>query len=94
MLVFSPRPEISGSKRLHAGQGPRLTRCFLHLQGYWPDGIYTAPTDDALLYDLQVAKRLGFNMLRKHTKIEPDRWYYHADRLGVLVWQVRSGFVK
>ena len=58
------------------------------MQGYWPDGVYTAPTDDALIYDLEAAKALGFNMLRKHTKIEPDRWYYHADRLGVLVWQV------
>ena len=56
-------------------------------QGYWPDGIYTAPTDEALKYDIQMAKKLGFNLLRKHAKVEPDRWYYWTDRLGMLVWQ-------
>ncbi|WP_373289880.1 glycoside hydrolase family 2 protein [Saccharopolyspora thermophila] len=56
-------------------------------QGYWPDGIYTAPTDEALRFDLEVTKRLGFNMVRKHVKVEPARWYYWADRLGLLVWQ-------
>jgi hypothetical protein len=56
-------------------------------QGYWPDGIYTAPTDEALAYDLEQHKRLGFNTVRKHVKVEPDRWYYHADRLGLMVWQ-------
>lgn len=56
-------------------------------QGYWPDGLYTAPTDEALLYDIQTAKALGFTMLRKHIKVEPMRWYYHCDRLGMLVWQ-------
>jgi hypothetical protein len=56
-------------------------------QGYWPDGIYTAPTDDALKYDIQVAKNLGYNLLRKHAKVEPDRWYYWTDKLGMLVWQ-------
>lgn len=56
-------------------------------QGYWPDGLYSAPCDEALIYDIQTAKDLGFNMLRKHIKIEPDRWYYHCDRLGMLVWQ-------
>lgn len=56
-------------------------------QGYWPDGLYTAPCDDALIYDIKTAKSLGFNMLRKHIKIEPQRWYYHCDRLGMLVWQ-------
>ncbi|EID52727.1 glycoside hydrolase family 2 [Saccharomonospora xinjiangensis] len=56
-------------------------------QGYWPDGIYTAPTDEALRWDLEAHKRLGFNTVRKHIKTEPDRWYYHADRLGLLVWQ-------
>ena len=56
-------------------------------QGYWSDGIYTAPSDEALIYDIQTMKDLGFNMLRKHIKIEPDRWYYHCDRLGMLVWQ-------
>jgi beta-galactosidase/beta-glucuronidase len=56
-------------------------------QGYWPDGLYTAPTDEALLYDIQFTKDLGFNMIRKHLKIEPARWYYHCDRLGMLTWQ-------
>ena len=56
-------------------------------QGYWPDGLYTAPTDEALSFDIETAKRLGFNMLRKHMKVEPARWYYHCDRLGMLVWQ-------
>ena len=56
-------------------------------QGWWPDGLYTAPTDEALLYDIQKTKDLGFNMIRKHVKVEPDRWYYHCDRLGMLVWQ-------
>ncbi|MDR8390202.1 hypothetical protein NC796_03550 [Aliifodinibius sp. S!AR15-10] len=56
-------------------------------QGYWPDGIYTATTDEALKYDLEVTKQLGFNMVRKHLKVEPQRWYYWADKLGLLVWQ-------
>jgi hypothetical protein len=56
-------------------------------QGFWPDGIYTAPTDDALKYDLQQEKALGFNMIRKHIKVERQRWYYWADTLGFLVWQ-------
>ena len=56
-------------------------------QGFWPDGIYTAPTDEALRFDLAEAKRLGFNAVRKHVKVEPDRWYHAADTLGLLVWQ-------
>ncbi|AIE85301.1 glycoside hydrolase family 2 protein [Fimbriimonas ginsengisoli] len=56
-------------------------------QGFWPDGLYTAPTDDALKYDLDVTKRLGFNMIRKHVKVEPERWYTWCDRMGILVWQ-------
>lgn len=56
-------------------------------QGFWPDGLYTAPTDEALAYDLRVHKQLGYNSVRKHIKVEPDRWYYWADRLGLLVWQ-------
>lgn len=56
-------------------------------QGYWSDGVFTAPTDEALLYDIQLAKRSGFNVIRKHIKIEPQRWYYHCDRMGLLVWQ-------
>jgi len=56
-------------------------------QGYWPDGLYTAPSETAMVYDLQATKNLGFNMVRKHVKVEPARWYYHCDRLGLLVWQ-------
>ncbi|MCO5297924.1 MAG: hypothetical protein M9921_13830 [Fimbriimonadaceae bacterium] len=56
-------------------------------QGFWPDGLYTAPTDEALRYDLEVTKRLGFNTIRKHVKVEPARWYRHCDELGLLVWQ-------
>jgi len=56
-------------------------------QGFWPDGLYTAPSPEALRYDLEVAKRLGFNLVRKHVKVEPALWYYWADRLGLLVWQ-------
>lgn len=56
-------------------------------QGYWPDGGLTAPSDEALVFDIELAKRMGFTMLRKHIKIEPLRWYYHCDRLGMLVWQ-------
>jgi beta-galactosidase/beta-glucuronidase len=56
-------------------------------QGFWPDGLYTAPTDEALRYDIEMTKKLGFNMARKHVKIEPERWYYWCDKLGLLVWQ-------
>ncbi|MEV8504209.1 AbfB domain-containing protein [Actinoplanes sp. NPDC051475] len=56
-------------------------------QGFWPDGIYTAPTDAALRFDLEQQKALGFNMVRKHIKVESDRWFYWADRLGLMVWQ-------
>jgi len=56
-------------------------------QGFWPDGLYTAPTDEALKYDLEMTKKLGFNMVRKHVKVEPARWYHHCDKLGLLVWQ-------
>ena len=56
-------------------------------QGYWPDGIYTAPTDEAMKFDIQMTKDLGFNTIRKHWKIEPARWYYHCDKTGLLVWQ-------
>ena len=56
-------------------------------QGWWPDGLYTAPTDEALAFDVQKTKDLGFNMIRKHVKVEPARWYYHCDRIGIIVWQ-------
>ncbi|MBA3868742.1 MAG: beta-galactosidase [Anaerolineae bacterium] len=56
-------------------------------QGFWPDGLYTAPTDEALRSDIETTKSLGFNLIRKHVKVEPARWYYWADKLGMLVWQ-------
>ncbi len=64
-------------------------------QGWWPDGLYTAPSDEALVYDIKKTMDLGFNMIRKHVKVEPARWYSHCDRLGVLVWQdMPSGDLK
>lgn len=56
-------------------------------QGWWPDGLYTAPTDEALVFDILKTREMGFNMIRKHIKVEPARWYYHCDKLGMLVWQ-------
>jgi beta-galactosidase/beta-glucuronidase len=56
-------------------------------QGWWPDGLYTAPTDEALKFDVEKTKAMGFNMIRKHVKVEPARWYHHCDKLGMLVWQ-------
>ncbi len=56
-------------------------------QGFWPDGLYTAPTDEALAFDIKAIKAMGFNTIRKHIKVEPARWYYHADKIGMLVWQ-------
>ena len=56
-------------------------------QGWWPDGLYTAPSDEALAFDIKKTKDFGFNLIRKHVKVEPARWYYHCDKLGILVWQ-------
>jgi hypothetical protein len=78
--------DADGYERL-ALNGRPLFQFGLLDQGWWPDGLYTAPTDAALASDIEVTKRLGFNTIRKHVKVEPARWYYHADRLGVLVWQ-------
>ncbi|MCF0196342.1 MAG: beta-glycosidase, partial [Bacteroidaceae bacterium] len=72
------RPLLNGQFVFHLG---------LLDQGYWPDGIFTAPTDEALAYDIRLAKRAGFNVIRKHIKVEPQRWYYHCDKLGIMVWQ-------
>ncbi|PWC07343.1 glycoside hydrolase family 2 protein [Mycetocola zhujimingii] len=73
-----PRLLLNGKPYFHAG---------VLDQGYWPDGLYTAPSDDALIADIRTMKDLGFTMLRKHIKIEPLRWYAHCDRIGILVWQ-------
>ena len=61
-------------------------------QGWWPDGLYTAPTDEALKYDVQKTKDFGYNMIRKHIKVEPDRWFYYCDQIGILVWQDMPSF--
>ena len=61
-------------------------------QGWWPDGLYTAPTDEALRYDVQKTKDFGFNMIRKHIKVEPSRWFYHCDQIGMMVWQDMPSF--
>jgi len=86
-----------GMRKISLGKVNGITRLFLNNrplfqyglldQGWWPDGLYTAPTDEALRYDLEVTKKLGFNMLRKHVKVERQRFYYWCDKLGLLVWQ-------
>ena len=86
MRKFSVDEDEKGVKRLFLNNEPCFHNGLLD-QGYWPDGLYTAPTDEALIYDIKMAKAMGFNMLRKHIKVEPLRWYYHCDRLGMLVWQ-------
>lgn len=77
---------VDGLPRLSLNNKPYFQNGLLD-QGYWCDGGLTAPTDEAMIYDIAKMKELGFNMLRKHIKIEPSRWYYHCDRLGMLVWQ-------
>ena len=86
MRKCSIETDQDGVRRLFLNGKPYFHNGLLD-QGYWPDGLYTAPSDDALVYDIQLAKDMGFNMLRKHIKIEPLRWYYHCDRLGIIVWQ-------
>ncbi len=86
MRKFSVARDRDGISRLFLNNKPFFHNGLLD-QGYWSDGMYTAPSDEALIFDIQTAKDMGFNMLRKHIKIEPMRWYYHCDRLGMLVWQ-------
>lgn len=86
MRKMEVRADRGGVKRLFLNGEPYFQSGLLD-QGYWPDGLYTAPSDEALTYDIQTAKAMGFNLLRKHIKVEPMRWYYHCDRLGMLVWQ-------
>lgn len=78
--------EHEGYARLFLNNKPYFQKGLLD-QGYWSDGQLTPPTDEAMIYDIEKMKDLGFNMLRKHIKVEPARWYYHCDRLGMLVWQ-------
>ena len=79
-------PDAEGIPRVHLNGAPFFVRGVLD-QGYWPDGLMTAPSDEALIYDIETMRAAGFNTLRKHIKIESERWYYHCDRLGMLVWQ-------
>lgn len=83
---FTISPDRKGIPRIRLN-GQALFQNGVLDQGYWPDGLYTAPADDALIFDIAEMKKMGFNMLRKHIKIEPQRWYYHCDRLGMIVWQ-------
>ncbi|MEV7789390.1 LamG-like jellyroll fold domain-containing protein [Streptomyces sp. NPDC088106] len=78
--------EVGGFRKLVLNGKPVFSLATLD-QGFWPDGLYTAPSDKALAFDLEAHKKLGFNAVRKHIKVEPPRWFYHADRLGLLVWQ-------
>jgi beta-galactosidase/beta-glucuronidase len=93
-----------GMRKISLGDGPHGK--IMHLndkplfhygtldQGWWPDGLHTPPSDEAMKYDIQVTKDMGFNMIRKHIKVEPDRWYYWCDRIGIMVWQdMPSGMV-
>lgn len=86
MRKFGVGKDAAGNMRLMLNNKPYFNNGLLD-QGYWCDGLYTPPADDAMIFDIQTAKDLGFNMLRKHIKVEPLRWYYHCDRLGMLVWQ-------
>ncbi len=86
MRCFGTQRDESGMMRLTLNGRPIFQFGPLD-QGWWPDGLYTAPTDEALAFDVEKTKELGFNMIRKHVKVEPARWYYHCDRLGMIVWQ-------
>ena len=83
---FTVKPDPNGIPRICLNGQAQFQNGVLD-QGYWPDGLYTAPSDKAYIFDISEMKKLGFNMLRKHIKIEPQRWYYHCDRLGMIVWQ-------
>lgn len=86
MRKYSTKRDKNGIVRLQLNNKD-LFQFGLLDQGWWPDGLYTAPSDEALLYDIQKTKDFGYNMIRKHIKVEPARWYTHCDRLGVIVWQ-------
>lgn len=86
MRKYSTKRDANGIVRLELNNQPLFQFGPLD-QGWWPDGLYTAPTDEALVYDIQKTKYLGFNMIRKHIKVEPARWYTHCDQLGIIVWQ-------
>ena len=83
---WETKPDARGVLRFFLNDKPILLNGLLD-QGYWPEGLYTPPSDAALVHELEQVKELGFNLLRKHAKIEPQRWYYHCDKLGLIVWQ-------
>lgn len=86
LRTFTVEPDGEGLPRICLNHKVQFQKGVLD-QGYWSDGLYTAPSDEALIFDIQSMKDMGFNMIRKHIKIEPQRWYYHCDRLGMVVWQ-------
>ncbi len=86
MRKIEMKPDANGVNRLWLN-GEVLFQFGPLDQGWWPDGLYTAPSDEALKFDIEAMKKLGFNMVRKHVKVEPQRWYYWCDKLGLLVWQ-------
>ena len=97
VAAYAPMREVSayrknGNTLLMGLNGGGLFQLGPLDQGWWPDGLYTAPTDEALKFDIQKTKDFGFNMIRKHVKVEPDRWYYYCDQLGMIVWQDMPSF--
>ena len=86
MRKISSARDEAGHKRMLLNNKPLFQYGPLD-QGWWPDGLYTAPSDEALVFDIEKTKEMGFNLIRKHVKVEPARWYWHCDRLGMLVWQ-------
>lgn len=86
MRKISVGKDQNGIFRLMLNNSPRFQLGLLD-QGWWPDGLYTAPSDDAMRFDIEKTLEMGYNMIRKHVKVEPARWYYHCDKLGMLVWQ-------
>src|SRR5450432_3913109 len=86
MRKISVSKEDKGIDRIFLNNKPYYNLGVLD-QGFWPDGLYTAPTDEALAFDIKAIKAMGFNTIRKHIKVEPARWYFHADKIGMLVWQ-------
>ena len=97
VAAYAPMREVSayrknGNTLLMGLNGEGLFQLGPLDQGWWPDGLYTAPTDEALKFDVQKTKDFGFNMIRKHVKVEPDRWYYYCDQLGMIVWQDMPSF--
>ncbi|MBN2842297.1 MAG: hypothetical protein JXM68_04360, partial [Sedimentisphaerales bacterium] len=86
MRKISLGPDNNGKMVMHLNNQPLFHYGTLD-QGWWPDGLHTPPSDEAIKYDIEITKQMGFNMIRKHIKVEPDRWFYWCDKLGMLIWQ-------